>query len=162
MTAGLMMLLLCGSADQIIVQTPLNAAETAGQRQLDQLAWMAGTWRDDSRPGWTTEEMWLAPRRGTLLGLSREVFDQRTREFEYMRVAVDHDGGLGFYASLNGNEAVRFDVTEASATQLVVTNPAHDYPQRIVYQRQGNRLTATISLMDGSRARSWTYALVPR
>jgi hypothetical protein len=151
----------------LTIQTPISTAETAGQRRLEQLVWLAGGWREENRQRpvgeelRVTEELWSLPRRGTMLGLSREVVGQRTRSFEYMRIAVDRDGRLGFYASPGGAPAVRFDVTEASETQLVVTNPAHDYPQRISYRRDGDSLIATISLMDGSRPLSWTYRRQP-
>ena len=42
------------------------------------------------------------------------------------------------------------------------TNPAHDYPQRIRYWREGDKLIAEIALIDGKRAVSWTYEPVRR
>lgn len=42
----------------------------------------------------------------------------------------------------------------ASAT---FENPAHDFPQRIVYRRTGDSMVATISALNGSNAMSWTY-----
>lgn len=39
----------------------------------------------------------------------------------------------------------------------VFTNPDHDYPQSIMYVRFGNRLTATISKIDGSDPYTYAY-----
>jgi Domain of unknown function (DUF6265) len=147
-------------APAMMVQRPLDASETEGQARLSRLAWLAGTWRVHPRPMWTNEEMWMLPLRGSMLGMAREVFDQRTRSFEFMRIAVDRDGSLGLYASPNGAPAVRFAVVQADADGLVAENGAHDYPQRITYRRSGNVLTASISMLDGSRAESWTYQSV--
>ena len=143
------------------VQTPLSRAERDGQERLQLLGWMAGSWRVAPRPLWTNEEVWSRPLRGSMLGVSREVFDQRTRSFEYMRVAVDRDGSLALYASPGGREPVRFAIIEADASHFVAENRDHDYPQRIIYRRTRDELTATISLVDGGRAESWTYRRQP-
>lgn len=45
----------------------------------------------------------------------------------------------------------------AGERMIEFANPAHDYPQRIRYWREGNRLKARISLMDGSKAEDWDY-----
>jgi hypothetical protein len=41
--------------------------------------------------------------------------------------------------------------------EAVFENARHDFPQRIVYRREGKRLVATVSLKDGSNAMSWRY-----
>ena len=149
------------AAAPLAVQTPLSSAEQAGQERLQQLSWMAGSWSAQPRPLFTNEEMWTLPRRGSMLGAAREVFDQRTRSFEYMRVVVDRDGSLALYASPGGGPAVRFAIVEADGSHFVAENRAHDYPQRITYRRSGDVMTATISLADGSQAESWTYRRQP-
>ena len=40
---------------------------------------------------------------------------------------------------------------------MTFTNPAHDYPQRISYRRDGEELVAEVSLLDGSEANRWRY-----
>jgi hypothetical protein len=39
----------------------------------------------------------------------------------------------------------------------VFADPGHDYPQRIRYAREGDRMTAEISLMDGSRGQGFAF-----
>lgn len=41
--------------------------------------------------------------------------------------------------------------------EIVFADPAHDYPQRIRYWRDGAMLRAEISKMDGSRVNRWAY-----
>ncbi len=50
-----------------------------------------------------------------------------------------------------------FRLVESGAGRAAFENADHDYPQRIAYVRDGDTLTATISLVDGSKARSWVY-----
>ena len=50
-----------------------------------------------------------------------------------------------------------FALAEHGAAHATFENAAHDYPQRITYARDGETLTATISLIDGSKAMRWTY-----
>ena len=144
------------------VQTPLSRVEAAGQVRLQQLEWLAGSWRSaPGRPMFTNEELWMEPMRGSKLGVAREVFDQRTRSYEFMRIAVDRDGSLGFYASPGGAAPTRFSIVSAGPNDFIAENTAHDYPQRIVYRREGDRLIATISLIDGSQVNTYTYLRQP-
>ena len=38
-----------------------------------------------------------------------------------------------------------FTATEVAENLLVVEQPEHDFPQKVVYRREGDALTATIS-----------------
>ena len=56
-----------------------------------------------------------------------------------------------------GGAPVAFALVRHDTASATFENPAHDYPQRIVYARDGDTLTATISAIDGSKPRSWSY-----
>jgi hypothetical protein len=61
-----------------------------------------------------------------------------------------------------GAAPVEFRMVEQIAlddpTQIAVfENSSHDYPQRILYRREGNRLTATISYIDGGDPYTYAY-----
>ena len=56
-----------------------------------------------------------------------------------------------------GGAPVAFALAQRDKTSATFENAAHDYPQRIAYVRSGDTLTATISAIDGSKARRWTY-----
>ena len=49
-------------------------------------------------------------------------------------------------------------MTNQGTRMIEFSNPAHDYPQRIRYWREGDTLHAEIALLDGSRAVQWSYA----
>ena len=77
--------------------------------------------------------------------------------FEHTRIVRKPDGTLAFVAQPFGGPAAEFPMAAAGERMIEFANPAHDYPQRIRYWREGNRLKARISLMDGSKAEDWDY-----
>ena len=104
----------------------------AGPPAVDSLAWMAGTWQGRDAEGTEMEEVWLAPKGGTLLGLHRDVAGGRTVSFEFLRISAQPDG-IVYWASPQGRPATAFKLAEAGARRAVFANPAHDFPKRILY-----------------------------
>lgn len=128
---------------------------------LDDLAWMAGSWveekPDPANSARWTEEYWTLPRGGVMLGTSRSGRGESLREFEFLYVQAGADGIPAYIARPQGGAPVAFPLVQHDATSATFENPAHDYPQRIRYAREGDVMTATISAIDGSKARSWVY-----
>ena len=58
----------------------------------------------------------------------------------------------------NGGAPVEFAWVGQDDRSIEFANPAHDFPQRIRYWREGNKLNAEIALIDGGRAIRWSYA----
>ena len=134
----------------------LLAGAQAAPVSVADLAWLSGSWETAAGERWT-EEVWVAPRGGVMMGLSRSGQGETVREFEYIRLQAGADGVPVYWASPGGGPAVGFRLVESEATSATFENPAHDFPQRIHYRRDGDRLFATISARDGSNAMSWTY-----
>jgi hypothetical protein len=107
----------------------LVAAAAAQPQNLP--AFMTGCWNLVEGDHWT-QECWMEPKAGLMLGASRE--------------------GRGD----------RFKAKNISKTAAEFTNAAHDYPQRIRYELKGDRLEAEISLIDGSKSVHWTYIREPK
>jgi hypothetical protein len=123
---------------------------------VDDLGWLAGQWTSEGDGRWT-EESWSAPRGGMMIGYSRAGRGDGLREFEFLRIVGSEDGGLAYLAQPQGQAPVAFRLVRHDAASATFENGAHDYPQRIAYARSGDTLTATISAIDGSKARSWSY-----
>lgn len=123
---------------------------------VDDLAWLAGQWSREADGRWT-EESWTPPRGGVMLGHSRSGRGDALREFEFLRIAAGADGVAAYIAQPGGGAPVAFALLRQEGTSATFENAAHDYPQRIHYARNGDTLTATISLIDGSKAISWTF-----
>ena len=123
---------------------------------VDDLAWLAGQWSREEGERWT-EESWTPPRGGVMLGHSRSGRGDALREFEFLRVQAGADGVPAYIAQPGGRAPVAFALVRRDATSATFENPSHDYPQRIAYARTGDTMTATISLIDGSKPMRWTF-----
>jgi hypothetical protein len=116
------------------------------------LAWMAGSWTGESR-GIQMEEHWTAPKGNSMIGIHRDVGKGRTMLFEFLR--IEQQGDQIVYLSMpNGRSpATPFALKEISGRRVVFENPKHDFPQRIIYWKDGNDLRARIEgTMNGKAA----------
>lgn len=122
---------------------------------------LSGCWIDQRESGRWTEECWTGPRGGLMMGSGRSGTGDSVRHWEWMRIERDAAGNPAFFASSKGTPAISFPLHHATATEIEWRNPAHDYPQRIVYRRTTTGLEAEISLIDGSKPNRWTYRSPP-
>lgn len=132
---------------------------------IERLSWMAGSWHG-TQGRVVMEEHWAAPSGGSMIGMHRDVEGQRTTGFEYARIADDR-GTLVYYASPGGAPPTPFRAVEVGAARVVCENPEHDFPQRVIYWREGATLHARIEgTMNGTtRAEEWAWTsgrLAPR
>ncbi|WP_185821922.1 DUF6265 family protein [Xanthomonas sp. GW] len=109
------------------------------------MAW--GCWKSDTaEPG--SGEHWLPLAGGTLLGVSRTVKQGKTVEFEFMQIRAVESGQLAFIAMPSGQKTVVFPLLRLGETEVVFENPQHDFPQRVIYQLEGEtKLRARIEGM---------------
>jgi hypothetical protein len=113
----------------------------------DRLGWLAGCWEARSATR-VVEEQWMRPRGGSLLGMSRTVAADSTVAHELMRV-VERGGRLVFEAHPSGQAPAEFPAVEAGPERAVFADPAHDFPQRIVYRRAG--ADSLVARVEGER-----------
>lgn len=105
--------------------------------------WLAGQWCGGSAER-KIEEVWLPEAGGALLGMSRTVRGGRTESFEFMRlVPTGKDAGL--HVQPNGVAPTVFAISDHGDGWVVFANPAHDFPDRIEYRRDGEGVRASIS-----------------
>jgi len=122
------------------------------------LTWLAGCW-SQSRASGVVEEHWMAPSGGSMLGMSRTVADGKTVEYEFLRVA-EVNGRLSYIAKPSGQPEAVFPLKSMEPAGVVFENPAHDFPQRVIYRRQSDgSITARIEgTMNGqARGRDFPY-----
>lgn len=119
-------------------------------------AWMAGCWEQASGDHWT-EECWMGPRGGIMLGAGRSGVGSALREWEATEILAGSDGKLAYWASPQGAARVEFPMVSQGPREIVFANPAHDYPQRIRYWMEGDALNAEISTIGGGRPMRWSY-----
>lgn len=136
----------------LLLSTPLGAQSAA--RSLPE--WMAGTWMTEDGASWS-DEVWTDARGGLMLGIARTGFGPRLNSWEIAQIRQKPDGTISFLAQPQGKPVSEFPMVLVSEEAIEFANPAHDYPQRIRYWRQGRLLMAEISLLDGSKVQRWNY-----
>ena len=144
---------------------PLSALDPPAHHHqaLEELAWMAGHWVPCTSAV-TSEELWLPPAGGLMVGVNRQVSPGATF-FEFLRIEVSA-AGLVYVASPAGQKETSFAVAQIGEHLAVFENPVHDFPRRITYRRgDEDTLTAVVEgVRDGAPAKaqwSWCLADVP-
>ncbi len=128
--------------------------------ELAQLAWLAGAWiNNDGRQ--ISEEHWTLPAGGTMLGVNRTIINGVTVAFEFLRIE-ETPRGIVYYASPGGRyPPTAFGLLRLDGQRVVFSSPDHDFPTRIRYHRQGNRLFGAIEGEEDGEMKSikWTWQL---
>ncbi len=126
----------------------------------DDLAWMGGYWLSCDGGG-EVSETWSDPRGGILLGSAATLTSGKLAGFEFSRIAPADagSGNVAYFAGVDGAAPVAFPAKEANGTRVVFENAAHDFPQRVIYERTGDVLNARIEGHSGDRDQvmTWTY-----
>jgi hypothetical protein len=131
-----------------MTQPPASAAAAPS---VTDVAWLAGCW-DSTRNGRRVVEHWLPPEGGTMMGVSRTTMGEKTIEWEFM---IIRKGGTGleYVAKPSRQPEATFIASRATANEVLFENPAHDFPQRVGYKRDGDTLTAWIEGTAGGQNR---------
>lgn len=140
-TGGIALAVLCLAA-------PVQAAE---------LDWLAGHWCGQSGKTFS-EETWMAPRGGLLVGMHRDTRDGKAAGFEFMRIGWQ-DGRWVLSVQPGGGAATAFAADLVEEGRVVFANPAHDFPKRVIYSRaDADTLKARIDDgRDDGQAMEWTW-----
>lgn len=119
----------------------LLLAVAAAGPTVEDLSWMSGYWLscDTNRE---VSETWSDPRGDLMVGHGVAVAGGRV-SFEALRIAP-HAEGVAYVAQPGGAPATIFPAVEVGPGRAVFENPAHDFPTRIVYEREGEILSARI------------------
>ena len=117
---------------------------------------MAGCWDLSEGDHWT-QECWMEPKAGLMLGASREGTGSKLKSWEQLRIEQAANGKVTLFASPGGRSPLPFEARKVTASEIEFVNAAHDFPQRIAYSFKDGRLAAEISLIDGSKPIRWTY-----
>lgn len=110
----------------------LLAAAAHAAPTTEQLHWLAGCWAAVGGEAGSGEQ-WMAPAGGAMLGMSRTLRRGALREFEFLHVR-DTPQGLVLTALPSGQKAAQFAAETIEARSVVFHNPAHDFPQRVIYE----------------------------
>ena len=127
------------SSWHVLALFPLLAAagSTPARSPVEGLGWMAGCW--ERRVGWTvTDEQWMAPRGGAMLGTSRTTRGDSVTEYEFMRIVAGRQDTVIFVAHPSGQRTAEFRGRAFPRREIAFENRTHDFPQRIIYRAVGD------------------------
>ncbi|MBD9470032.1 DUF6265 family protein [Pseudoxanthomonas sp. PXM01] len=139
----------------LFLSTALMAAPAlASDNDLD---WLAGHWCGQQGKTFS-EETWMAPRAGLMVGMHRDTRDGKAIGFEFMRIA-QQDGRWVLMAQPGGAAVTAFPAERVEVGRVVFANPAHDFPKRVIYSRpDADTLHARVDDgVDGGQAMEWTW-----
>lgn len=134
--------------------------------QIADLAWMEGHWVG-SDGALQMEEIWTSAAGGALVGLHKDVATRggiaRMVSFEFLRIEGGPEG-IAYVAQPGGQRPTRFALVEQAGRRVVFANPAHDFPQRILYWLDdAGALHARVEGPKGGRTvgQEWTWTRRP-
>ena len=137
----------------------LSRSDQSAKPSLNELSWMTGSWTGVTG-GVDMEEHWTAPKGNSMIGIHRDVAKGRTVSFEFLSIEMQKDQ-IVYLSMPNGRSpATPFPLKDVSGTRVVFENPTHDFPQRIIYWKDGNDLRARIEGTMNGKAGSeeWRWS----
>ncbi len=120
----------------ILVTLPLLAANAVGTPvdvSIDRLAWLSGCWASDGGDA-GSEEHWMQPAAGAMLGMNRTVRQRQTVAFEFLRIYENEGNSLTLHSSPSQQSSASFQLVSISQNEVIFENPEHDFPHRILYR----------------------------
>ena len=118
------------------------------------LDWMTGSWvsAGDAR----VTESWIGPANGLMVAANLTAGPGGKRFFEFLRIS-DTAEGFSYFASPGGRPAVEFKMKSLEGQRVVFENLTHDFPQRVLYWRDGDALIARIEGPNG-KSQEWRFS----
>ena len=101
----------------------------------------------------------MKPNGNMMLGMNQTVVKGKTREFEFMRIMQEETGGVYLVASPSGQRETRFKLREVKGTEAIFENPANDFPQRVIYRREGDSLLGRIEGVSKGKEKAIDFPL---
>ena len=100
---------------------------------LESLRWLSGCWEGNYGRK-VVSEQWMKPDGKMMMGMSRTVKNEKTVEFEFVRLVQEEDGSISYVAKPSGQPETSFKLLHSEKSKIVFENLEHDFPQRIIYQ----------------------------
>ena len=142
----------------LFISSPAASQATA---KLTDLGWMSGCWEmNNEKRGLVITEMWMKPAGDAMIGVGRTMKAGKLIDFEFLRIVEDANG-LAYISRPSANkEDTTFKILRSAAGEIVFENPTHDFPQRIIYKRDGGKMNARIEGTTNGKLRGVDFSYV--
>jgi hypothetical protein len=134
------LLTICVSLLEIGYSQPEKVAD-----DFRKLGWLSGTWvRTNAQTNEIGNERWVKMSGSEWQGFGLTMKGQDTVSLERLKLIIKDDA-IYYVADVPENkQPVYFKLTEVSDNRFVVENPEHEFPKKISYQKDGDKLRATL------------------
>ena len=126
--------------------------------------WITGAWQQIGKSG--TYEVWENPEAPGLTARNFKVTEAGDTTFVEELAIEINPGGISLSANIllpdGDNKLTEFQLSKLAGQKMLFSNPNHDFPQEIDYERQGDELIATISLIGGTQPEVFRFRRVNR
>ncbi len=110
--------------------------------------WMEGKWIKDEATPTESIEVWKTVSEKEMKGFGLTTENGDTIFYE--KLSIIKDGSEIFYQADVGEGQIRFKLTNSEDNRWSFENPEHDFPQRIIYAKEGNDMVAYAEAGDAS------------
>jgi Domain of unknown function (DUF6265) len=133
----------------------ISLTSAYAQTDLKNLEWLTGKWtRTNAKPGRSGFEIWQKTSTTEMNGRGINLKGTDTTFVEKLKIIVK-ENAVFYVADVPQNkEPVLFKATSLTASSIVFENTQHDFPKKIAYEFDGQKLKATIS-GDGKAIDYW-------
>jgi len=123
-----------------------NAQVTPVAGDFEKLQWLEGNWtRTNAKPGRSGHERWVKTSESEWRGWGVSMSGNDTTFVEKLKLVI-RDNTINYVADVPENKGVvYFKFTELTGDRFTCENPEHDFPKKIFYERNGNKLKAVVS-----------------
>jgi len=125
------------SLSLLLLLVPQGDGTSPRHFTIGDVGWIQGCWQGDDA-GTRITEQWTTPDGGTMLGVSRTVKNGKTVAYEFIIIRENEAGEVHYVAKPSGQAEAAFKLVRAGDREAVFENPGHDFPQRIIYRREGD------------------------
>jgi hypothetical protein len=94
-----------------------------------------------------------------MLGVGRTVVGGKTVAYEFMQIREIEPGQLAFIARPSGQAEATFSLARLGKDEVVFENLTHDFPQRVIYRRQGDKLEARIEGTEDGKVKGIDFPM---
>lgn len=122
-----------------------HAQETVAQK-FKKLQWLTGKWiRTNNKPGQSGYETWEKVNELKLSGKGVTLKGKKVHFIEQLQL-ISKENDLFYVVKVSGElKPTYFKLTSLTKDSFTCENPEHDFPKKISYKKEGNKIKAVIS-----------------
>ena len=117
----------------VLFLSSISALADEPMNKIEDLAWLQGCWIGTGKER-SYSEQWMKPAGKTMIGMSRTIVKDRTVAYEFLLIRQEENGEIVLIAKPSGQKEASFKLTKLADREVIFENPAHDFPQRIIYR----------------------------